>query len=66
MGEDRVEFGKWREALPSCTGITMCPLLGLRNDSICDAELDLGKPTEIGKIFAGFQKYLHQRRAKVA
>ena len=44
----------------------MCPLLGLRNDSICDAELDLGKPTEIGKIFAGFQKYLHQRRAKVA
>jgi type I restriction enzyme R subunit len=31
-----------------------------------DAELDLGKPAEIGKVFAGFQKYLYQRREEVA
>ncbi len=44
----------------------LSPLLRLKYDSMYDAELDLGKPTEIGKIFAGFQKYLYQRRAEVA
>jgi len=37
------------------------PLLRLRyHDSIADAVADLGgKPEEIGKVFAGFQKYLY-------
>ena len=30
------------------------------HDSIADAVADLGKPDEIGNIFAGFQKYLYQ------
>ncbi|MBC8010520.1 MAG: DEAD/DEAH box helicase family protein [Burkholderiales bacterium] len=38
------------------------PLLRLKyHDSITDAVADLGgKPEEIGKVFAGFQKYLYQ------
>ena len=37
------------------------PLLRLKyHDSITDAVADLGgKPDEIGKVFAGFQKYLY-------
>ena len=30
------------------------------HDAIADAVADLGKPEEIGKVFAGFQKYLYQ------
>ena len=30
------------------------------NNSIADAVADLGNPEEIGKVFAGFQKYLYQ------
>ena len=30
------------------------------HDSISDAVADLGRPTEIGEIFAGFQQYLYQ------
>ena len=30
------------------------------HNSIADAVADLGKPEEIGKVFAGFQKYLYQ------
>jgi hypothetical protein len=41
-------------------------MLRLKYDSMYDAELDLGKPAEIGKVFAGFQKYLYQRGAEVA
>jgi type I restriction enzyme R subunit len=29
-------------------------------NSIADAVADLGKPDEIGKVFAGFQRYLYQ------
>jgi type I restriction enzyme, R subunit len=39
------------------------PLLRLKYDSIADAVADLGKPEEIGKVFAGFQKYLYQQAA---
>ena len=40
------------------------PLLRLKyNNSINDAIADLGKPEEIGKVFAGFQKYLYQAQA---
>ena len=36
------------------------PLLKLKyHDSISDAVRDLGKPDEINKAFAGFQKYLY-------
>ena len=36
------------------------PLLRLKyHDSIADAIADLGKPAEIGQVFAGFQKYLY-------
>ena len=39
----------------------LTPLLRLQyHDSIADAIADLGKPEEIGKVFAGFQKYLYQ------
>jgi type I restriction enzyme R subunit len=39
----------------------LSPLLKLRyNNAIADAILDLGKPEEIGRVFAGFQKYLYQ------
>ena len=37
------------------------PLLMLKyHDSMADAVADLGKPEEIGQVFAGFQKYLYQ------
>ena len=39
----------------------LTPLLLLKyHDSLADALTDLGKPEEIGYIFAGFQKYLYQ------
>jgi type I restriction enzyme, R subunit len=39
----------------------LSPLLKLKyNNAIADAIADLGKPEEIGKIFAGFQKYLYE------
>jgi type I restriction enzyme R subunit len=40
----------------------LTPLLRLKyNNSIADALADLGRPEEIGIIFAGFQKYLYQQ-----
>ena len=41
------------------------PLLRLKyNNSITDAVADLGgKPEEIGRVFAGFQKYLYAETA---
>jgi type I restriction enzyme R subunit len=42
----------------------LSPLLKLKyNNAIADAIADLGKPEDIGKVFAGFQKYLYQRAA---
>ena len=42
----------------------LTPLLRLKyHDSIADAVADLGKPEEIGKVFAGFQKYLYAEQA---
>jgi type I restriction enzyme R subunit len=39
----------------------LSPLLKLKyNTSIADAVADLGKPEEIGFMFAGFQQYLYQ------
>jgi type I restriction enzyme, R subunit len=38
----------------------LTPLLRLKyHDSIADAVANLGKPDEIGKLFAGFQKYFY-------
>ncbi|MDK9723975.1 MAG: DEAD/DEAH box helicase family protein [Sterolibacteriaceae bacterium MAG5] len=38
----------------------LTPLLKLKyHDSIADAVADLGKPEEISRVFAGFQKYLY-------
>jgi len=38
----------------------LTPLLKLKyDDSIADAVADLGMPEDIGKVFAGFQKYLY-------
>ncbi len=40
----------------------LTPLLRLKyHDSISDAVADLGKPEEIGRVFAGFQKYLYRQ-----
>ncbi len=40
------------------------PLLLLKyHNAIADAVADLGKPEEIGKVFAGFQKYLYQKQS---
>jgi len=36
------------------------------NNSIADAIADLGMPEEIGRIFAGFQKYLYVAAAVAA
>jgi type I restriction enzyme R subunit len=42
----------------------LTPLLKLRyHNSIADAVADLGRPEEIGSVFAGFQKYLYQQQA---
>jgi type I restriction enzyme, R subunit len=42
----------------------LTPLLRLKyHDSIADATADLGRPEEIGRVFAGFQKYLYQEAA---
>jgi len=39
----------------------LSPLLKLKyNNAIADAVADLGKPEEIGRMFASFQKYLYQ------
>jgi hypothetical protein len=43
------------------------PDTGLKyHDSIADTVVDLGKPDEIGRVFAGFQKYLYQESAVAA
>ncbi|MCE9609729.1 MAG: DEAD/DEAH box helicase family protein [Chthoniobacter sp.] len=42
----------------------LTPLLRLKyHNSIADAVADLGKPEEIGEVFAGFQKYLYEQVA---
>ena len=42
----------------------LTPLLRLKyHDSLSDAVADLGKPDEIGSVFAGFQKFLYQATA---
>jgi type I restriction enzyme R subunit len=42
----------------------LTPLLRLKyHDSIADAVADLGRPEEIGNVFAGFQKFLYQDAA---
>jgi type I restriction enzyme R subunit len=38
----------------------LTPLLRLKyRDSIADAIAELGRPDEIGRVFAGFQRYLY-------
>ena len=45
----------------------LTPLLRLQyHNSIADAVADLGRPEEIGQVFAGFQKFLYQPEAIVA
>ena len=42
----------------------LAPLLNLKyHNSIADAVADLGRPEEIGRVFAGFQKFLYQPEA---
>ncbi len=42
----------------------LSPLLKLKcHNAIADAVADLGKPEDIGKVFASFQKYLYQQVA---
>jgi len=42
----------------------LTPLLKLKyHNSIADAVADLGRPDEIGRVFAGFQRYLYQQQA---
>jgi type I restriction enzyme R subunit len=41
----------------------LSPLLSLKYHAIADAVADLGRPEEIGNVFAGFQKYLYQEAA---
>lgn len=38
-------------------------LLKLKYHALADAIAELGRPEEIGKIFAGFQKYLYDTAA---
>jgi len=42
----------------------LTPFLMLKyQNSIADALADLGRPAEVGRIFAGFQQYLYQQQA---
>jgi type I restriction enzyme R subunit len=42
----------------------LIPLLKLKyHNAIADAVVDLGRPEEIGSVFASFQKYLYQQEA---
>ena len=42
----------------------LTPLLRMKyHNSITDAVADLGMPEEIGKVFAGFQRYLYEKVA---
>ena len=42
----------------------LTPLLRLKyHNSIADAVADLGRAEDIGRVFAGFQKYLYQQQA---
>jgi len=53
-----------REGVGELDQDKLAPLLRLRyHDSIADALADLGDATLIGRIFAGFQKYLYQPSA---
>jgi type I restriction enzyme R subunit len=53
-----------REGVQELDQEKLTPLLRLKyHDSIADAVADLGRPEEIGKVFAGFQKYLYQEQA---
>jgi len=53
-----------REGVRELDREKLTPLLRLRyRDSIADAVADLGRPDEIGRVFAGFQQYLYQARA---
>ncbi|HEY1614684.1 MAG TPA: type I restriction-modification enzyme R subunit C-terminal domain-containing protein [Rhizomicrobium sp.] len=50
-----------REGVDELDQAKLTPLLRLKyHNSISDAVADLGKPDEIGRVFAGFQKYLYQ------
>lgn len=50
-----------REGVEELDQEKLSSLLRLKyHDSIADAVADLGKPDEIGKVFAGFQQYLYQ------
>jgi type I restriction enzyme R subunit len=45
----------------------LSPLLKLKyNNAIADAVADLGRPEKIGRVFAGFQKYLYQHDQQAA
>ena len=45
----------------------LTPLLRLKyHNSIADALADLGRPEDIGRVFAGFQKYLYQQHDAAA
>lgn len=49
-----------KEGVEELDQAKLTPLLKLKyHDSIADAVADLGKPDEIGKVFAGFQKFLY-------
>ena len=53
-----------KERCPVCGKLNCVPLLRLKyHNSIADAVADLGRPDEIGQVFAGFQKYLYQQQA---
>lgn len=51
VGVDELDQGK------------LTPLLRLRYGAIQDAVAELGQPAEIGRAFAGFQKYLYLAKA---
>ena len=41
----------------------LTPLLRLKyHDSLADAIAELGRPEEIGQVFAGFQRYLYEKQ----
>ncbi len=50
-----------REGVQELDQEKLTPLLRLKyQNSIADALKDLGRPDDIGRVFAGFQKFLYQ------
>jgi type I restriction enzyme R subunit len=52
-----------RQGVDELDAEKLSPLLQLKYRALSDAFADLGKPDQVRRMFAGFQKFLYQPRA---